>query len=157
MRRVLAAFRGNSRRAGAVLASAAVMFAGALYVAPAASAATCYASTCSGNDPQTTGCSSDAYTAYTTTAYNANGAPVTVELRYSPTCRAAWSRLTNNILASDGATVRQVVGGSDAWQSNPTTDVSLWWSFMVNDANVSSQACYYQGGSQYLATCTAAY
>jgi len=48
-----------------------------------AHAAECYYSSCYNVDPQSSGCSADAYTA----GINGN-----VEVRYSPTCHATWLR-----------------------------------------------------------------
>ncbi|MFE6056064.1 DUF2690 domain-containing protein [Kitasatospora sp. NPDC056446] len=62
--------------------------------APTASAAThqvtggCYGSSCDDKDPVDTGCSADAFT-----VDSASSALGTVELRYSPSCRANWARI----------------------------------------------------------------
>jgi hypothetical protein len=48
-----------------------------------AHAASCYYSSCYNVDPQTSGCAADAYT---------NGMSGSVEVRYSPSCRATWLR-----------------------------------------------------------------
>lgn len=55
-----------------------------MLVPTSASAATCCASCCTFKDPQATGCAADAIT-----AKSAVRSGRTIELRYSPTCRAA--------------------------------------------------------------------
>lgn len=64
---------------------------GALVVAPApqANAVGCWGDYCSGTDPSTTGCAADAFTvtAYQTGTYR-------MEVRWSPTCKTNWTRLT---------------------------------------------------------------
>jgi Protein of unknown function (DUF2690) len=62
----------------------------ALVLGPAgpASAASCKGATCQNKNPQTSGCAADAVDlADITDAFR-------IELRYSPTCQAAWTRLT---------------------------------------------------------------
>jgi Protein of unknown function (DUF2690) len=63
-----------------------------LAVAPAgrASAVACTWANCTGKDPQAAGCSS---TGRTVREFTSVG--VRVELRYSSTCHAAWTRATN--------------------------------------------------------------
>jgi hypothetical protein len=60
----------------------------------------CYAGTCTGKDPQIYGCSDDAITIDEFTAGKAR-----IELRYSESCFAAWTRVT----------VRQ---GTEPWMCN---------------------------------------
>ncbi|MGW7582393.1 DUF2690 domain-containing protein [Kitasatospora sp. NPDC054768] len=68
--------------------------------APTASAATprvtagCYGSSCNGQDPVDMGCSPDAYT-----VESVDSAKGTIELRYSPSCKANWARISG---ASNG-------------------------------------------------------
>jgi hypothetical protein len=65
---------------------------GMVFVLPAAPAfaVTCSGSGCEGKNPQTTGCSTDAITAYSTAIPNGK-----VELRWSQTCETFWSRVTS--------------------------------------------------------------
>lgn len=60
-----------------------------LAVAAPAHAVTCYGDYCSGLDPQSSGCAADAYTA---TSYGNN--LFMMEVRYSPTCKTNWTRIT---------------------------------------------------------------
>jgi Protein of unknown function (DUF2690) len=53
-----------------------------------AGAASCSGDSCSGRDPQASGCSSDAYTAYSTNLGSAQ-----LQLRWSPSCQTNWARL----------------------------------------------------------------
>lgn len=68
----------------AVVVSMALVFA----AATPASAATCRGGSCTGKDPQSTGCSADG----TTVVETGNERPFRVQLRFSETCRAAWAR-----------------------------------------------------------------
>jgi hypothetical protein len=104
----------------------------------AAVPALCYANSCYGEDPDATGCSSDARTIYN--APDASGPRV--QLRYSPTCRAAWAR------AIDAET------GVQFWvynRDNGQTQSNRFYSQsahtrMVNDAGTESHACFYLYG-----------
>lgn len=61
-----------------------------------ASAATCYAGSCTGKDPRATGCDRDATNLGARNLYSSTGSQVgKVELRYSQACRAAWARATS--------------------------------------------------------------
>ncbi len=74
-------------------ACAAVVLAVLTPAAPA-SAASCYGLGCEGKDPNYTGCASDARDLQAVTVRNSNGTAVgKVQLRYSPACRASWSRV----------------------------------------------------------------
>ncbi len=63
--------------------------ASALVFPTAAATATCAGATCASMEPATTVCSKDAVTASVERKYGA-----TVELRYSPHCRAAWAKMS---------------------------------------------------------------
>jgi hypothetical protein len=82
-------------------------------IAHVAAASACQTSpsdaNCNGRNPQTTGCEADAYTLSTAEAFGT----VRAAVRYSPTCRSAWTRVVNlsnlsgsrvigNVLRSDG-------------------------------------------------------
>ncbi len=56
-----------------------------------AHAAGCFDWGCDGKDPQAYGCSADAFT-----IENFSYGGAYLELRYSPACRAAWTRSTSN-------------------------------------------------------------
>lgn len=57
-----------------------------------ANAAACWGPTCNGRDPQTTRCSSGAYNLEEDWDV---GGYVSIQLRYSPSCNAAWTRIEN--------------------------------------------------------------
>ncbi len=81
------------RRFGIWLATIMAVTAAAVGVAAApAMAATCYSNGCNGLDPSATGCDVGAYTLEDFIP-PASGYAL-VELRYSPTCHAAWARYT---------------------------------------------------------------
>ncbi|MFD4910156.1 DUF2690 domain-containing protein [Kitasatospora purpeofusca] len=94
------------------LATAATALGG--LAAPSASAATpqvtagCYGASCHGMDPVDAGCSADAYT-----VESRDSAEGTIELRYSPSCRANWARIYD---ASNG---------QQFWAENASRVV--WW------------------------------
>ncbi|MFE0699491.1 DUF2690 domain-containing protein [Streptomyces sp. NPDC058872] len=107
---------------------------------PASAATSCYAKSCEGLDPSRTVCQNDARTVGTTGAG--------VELRYSPTCRAAWARKKNG---TDNAfeTRIQVTNSNGSGYSLPYVSGTLF-TRMVNDAGIVSWACetryYFEGG-----------
>ncbi|MEU4119537.1 DUF2690 domain-containing protein [Kitasatospora sp. NPDC028055] len=123
------------------LASAAATLAlaasGTLVATGTASAATsCYARSCTGLDPATTICQNDARTV----AYTApNG---DAELRYSPTCRAAWARATGGDYGGIQITIRvennQGASYSAVYNGNGTI-----YTRMVDDKDIQSRA-YFQ-------------
>jgi hypothetical protein len=58
-------------------------------------AAACWDRGCNTLDPQSQGCSSNAYSVYTVPIKDSGGTTLgTLELRYSRTCGANWSRVT---------------------------------------------------------------
>lgn len=68
-----------------------------------AQAAGCYGGGCTGKNPSTQGCSSDALTIasrYVPEAYR----EVTIEVRYSAACLAVWARITEDTVAADHVT-----------------------------------------------------
>ncbi|MFF8374639.1 DUF2690 domain-containing protein [Streptomyces sp. NPDC015661] len=133
--------------AGSALALAA---SGLLFASSPASAATsCYASSCQGLDPATTICQNDARTVGTTSFYD-------VELRYSPTCRAAWARyptFTPNRLII----FVQRQDGNGTYSVHTSGSYAVWTS-MVNDKDLLSRACgYVDYNSPSTAECTSWY
>ncbi|WP_164842369.1 DUF2690 domain-containing protein [Actinoplanes solisilvae] len=125
-------------------------------VPTAAQAATCYASTCDNKDPEATGCGADAETKQSLA--NPDGG-YRLELRYSPTCRAAWARgvayQSFKVQSFSGGTLRKT-----AYYDAPTTGSPTGFRYtrMVNDAGLVARACI-GGPSQPESTwaCTASY
>ncbi|MFJ8472552.1 DUF2690 domain-containing protein [Kitasatospora sp. NPDC094011] len=122
--------RSLTRKAATVGATLALAMSGAvLAAAPASAATSCYASSCTGLDPATTTCANDAVTVST----DGN-----LELRYSPSCRAAWAR-DKYAVAGESVSVRNHQG--DSWDySTFTYSGGSIWSAMVNDKDIQSQA-----------------
>ncbi|MEU4119144.1 DUF2690 domain-containing protein [Kitasatospora sp. NPDC028055] len=122
--------RSLARKTATIGATLALAVSGAVLVASPASAATsCYASSCTGKDPATTTCANDAITVST------NG---DLELRYSPSCRAAWARDRN---AVPGESVGiQNHPGQESDYSTFTSSGGAIWSMMDNDKDIQSQA-----------------
>jgi hypothetical protein len=115
--------------------------AGAIFVAvepstPAFASGSCYANSCTGQDPVATGCWADAITVQTV-----QQGSVLLDLRYSPSCAANWARMRN---AQFGwhVTVYNTWGQSE--------DVTYWfgdttvWTAMVN-GQPPAWACFDNG------------
>ncbi|MFE9772057.1 DUF2690 domain-containing protein [Streptomyces sp. NPDC005931] len=124
--------------------AAAALAAGGLTAAsgtPAAAAATggCYASGCEGKDPSQY-CASDA----TTPVSGVWLGQAYVELRYSPSCRAAWARISH----AGYDTRDQFTPYATVHRNSDGKEYTCWvpqggsgcYTRMVNDANVSSFA-----------------
>ena len=106
-------------------------------IAPSrAFAASCYDATCKGKNPSTQGCGADAYTMDSFV-----DDPLYVELRYSPACHAAWTRVSTpsgtqgavcntefaQIRGYDAADVRKGVYGVQA--VCPGQTFTVMWPF----------------------------
>ncbi|MCX4760293.1 YjfA family protein [Streptomyces sp. NBC_01275] len=125
-------------------ASASVLMmagAGTAVAAPASAAptASCYGSTCEGKDPSVY-CADDA----TSPVGGIWLGQAYVELRYSPSCRAAWARISHasyNTLDqfTPYATVRRNSDGREYTCAVATTGTGCYTK-MVNDINVTSYA-----------------
>ncbi|MFD8383727.1 DUF2690 domain-containing protein [Streptomyces sp. NPDC059679] len=100
---------------------------------PSRLAATCYASSCTGEDPQQTGCAADAITAR---SKKVSGR--TLELRYSRTCRAAWGRISNGV-PGDYVSIHSS-SGAQFWAGVRYGSTSAYTG-MVNDAGLIAYAC----------------
>ncbi|MFF8839676.1 DUF2690 domain-containing protein [Streptomyces sp. NPDC015130] len=116
-------------------ASASVLAATALISAasPASAATSCYASTCQGKDPALTVCQNDARTVAT------SGWGL-LELRYSPTCRAAWARFKNDTPYALSITVQRN-DGKGSYSAQYRGDGTPVWTAMVNDKDLLARAC----------------
>ncbi|MGW2722175.1 DUF2690 domain-containing protein [Streptomyces sp. NPDC001492] len=117
---------------GAVMALAA---SGLLFGAasPASAATSCYGPTCTGLNPANTVCANDARTIDTTWTQ--------VELRYSPTCRAAWARRVGGI---NGGTDSIWVENSDGKAYSvdvPSNASGNYFTAMVDDKGLWARAC----------------
>lgn len=97
-------------------------------VAPAQAAPTCWGATCNGRSPVGTTCANDARTLDSFNVVLGEGASYgdaswKVELRYSPSCAAAWTRATGKVSGTHGAISFTVKIG--AWSRlNPALPVS---------------------------------
>lgn len=130
----------SMRKMLSLLIAAMSLAAFALVGAPtAAQAATCYGDYCSGRDPESTGCSADAYT---TALARIAGTYSYVELRWSPSCKTNWARVSwypgayypNNVyvVQSTGYTQRGVSGGNGSYV----------WSRMIYSPRLGVSARY---------------
>lgn len=106
---------------------------------------TCYGSSCTGLWPDGTTCASDAITARSTTLSGR-----TIQLRYSPSCRAAWGRILYGKVG-DGVDVLNTNGAYYYQQISSGSDTH---TRMVNDAGITSNSCGYVGSAT---ACTGSY
>jgi hypothetical protein len=101
-------------------------------------AAACSGSACDGRNPQTY-CGSDARTVDSLTLGQA-----LLELRYSPSCRAAWARISNAGWDPRGqfTPFARIIRNSDGrtYSCSPPSGGTSCYTSMVNDANVTSYA-----------------
>ncbi|MFC9706500.1 DUF2690 domain-containing protein [Streptomyces sp. NPDC056943] len=129
-------------------ASASVLAATALIsgASPAAAATSCYGSGCTGLDPSTTVCQNDARTVRT--------ADWGVELRYSPTCRAAWARKTSGASFDTVIRVHNSQGASEGvyYGGNGTA-----YTAMVDDKDILAWACEVRAYETLQTHCTSSY
>ncbi|MFB7592619.1 DUF2690 domain-containing protein [Streptomyces sp. NPDC056169] len=129
-------------------ASASVLAATALIsgASPASAAIPCQGSGCAGLDPATTVCQSDARTVRT--------ADWGVELRYSPTCRAAWARKTSGASFDTVIRVHNSQGASESvyYGGNGTA-----YTAMVSDKDILAWACEVRAYETLQTHCTGSY
>ncbi|WP_433077793.1 DUF2690 domain-containing protein [Dactylosporangium sp. CA-052675] len=113
---------------------------GVVAVQTPALAVTCWGDWCSGQDPDGSGCSADAYTV---ASARIPGTYTYIELRWSPTCKTNWARVPitwgtqspDSLRAyqcSTGYTQRGVVnsGGDYSWTAmiySPVQKVQAQW------------------------------
>ncbi|MER5948458.1 DUF2690 domain-containing protein [Streptomyces sp. NPDC001904] len=132
------------------LSSTALLVGTVAFTAPAAQASaagTCYGSSCTGKEPNGTTCANDAITAKQVTSGGR-----TIQLRYSPSCRAAWGKITN---ASVGDYI-SVSNSSGTYKERQVASGNDQHTVMVNDAGITSWACGFRSDSSLL-NCTGAY
>lgn len=103
-----------------------------LVVTTALPAGTCVGSGCTGIEPSGTTCASDAYTVKSVPAQGR-----TIELRYSPSCRAAWGRILGASVG-DYVGVRNSAGAYYEDRVNTGTDQH---TVMVGNDGLTSWAC----------------
>lgn len=142
----------------AASATVLVLAASGTALATPANAAGCYGSSCEGKDPAAY-CQSDAITP-------SNGAhwlgPAYLELRYSPSCRAAWARISRapyvpQDQSKPWAIVHRTSDGKEYPCSVPNGSTSCYTK-MVNDIDVKSLAKGgYDGGAQVWTGSTGSY
>ena len=96
--------------------------------------ATCNGSSCTGLEPNGTTCANDA-----TTARSKSGDGATIQLRYSPSCRAVWAKEVNG-LVGDQMCVSNSNGATECATINSGSDNH---THMVNDKNITAAACMF--------------
>ncbi|GGU72644.1 hypothetical protein GCM10010275_04000 [Streptomyces litmocidini] len=133
--------------AGSALALAASSL--LLASSPASAATSCYASSCQGLDPASTICQNDARTVGISGWSN-------LELRYSPTCRAAWARLADGGPYGQYVTVSRE-DGNGAYSTHYYGNGATVWTAMVNDKDIKSHACEYRDDGSGYFNCTTSY
>ncbi|MEU7060285.1 DUF2690 domain-containing protein [Streptomyces sp. NPDC046197] len=130
----------SARRRLAVLAATASVIVGtavwdspASTATPARAAVTCQGSTCSGQNPNTTGCASGNVRTLEDKSYFGR----LIRLRYNPDCRAAWAQLISGI-PSDSALVQNSQGLTYTSTISSGSDT---FTMMVDDMNLTARAC----------------
>ncbi|MEV0269352.1 DUF2690 domain-containing protein [Hamadaea sp. NPDC050747] len=134
----------------AALALAVLAIAGtqAALITPAAAAGSCWGSDCNHYDPNTLGCGSDAYTLEKITENL-----VTIELRYSPSCYAAWTRFEVHSDFAFPTTVFLRGSSTTEYRNLPIYEGAKGWTAMVSfQQAVKSCMQWYNGG--YYEICT---
>jgi hypothetical protein len=130
--RAASATKSLSRKIGASLLGAAMLLGAGLLVAPPAQAATCWYGSCDERDPQTTGCSADAYDIGWVHSGTMNYA-----IRWSPSCQAAWVRATRYEVSTRNA---------GAWNMTLRTYTSsmqeLWHVSFVYSSGCNNDFCW---------------
>lgn len=125
----------HRRRVGSVLMAIVLGVALSLVASTPASAAGCSWSSCNGKDPASMGCGADAYNLE---SFWYNGSSqwlqgTLLELRYSPSCHAAWVRTTGGDCFDvwrPCIAVLEVSGGSEQWTGpNGGQNWTNMWSF----------------------------
>ncbi|MER6095023.1 DUF2690 domain-containing protein [Streptomyces sp. NPDC001728] len=114
--------------------------------APASAATSCKGASCEGLDPAATICQNDARTVLT--------ADWGVELRYSPTCRAAWARKTSGASADTVISVHNSQGVS---RSAYYGGYGTVYTAMVNDMDIYAKACETRALETLQTHCTGSY
>jgi hypothetical protein len=139
------------KRSFTIGVSAAALLCGTLAVAApaaqAAPAATCVGSQCNGREPNGTTCAGDAVT-----VRQVSSAGRSIQLRYSPSCRAAWGRIAG---ASVGDWI-SVKNSSGTYYERRVSSGSDQHTVMVNDAGITAYACGFRNETVLLA-CTSSY
>lgn len=123
----------------AVFAAAAVLFGAGTYIAPApAHAVTCYGDYCSGQDPQSSGCSATARTIAHTAVYGTGGTQW-VNLRWSDACQTNWAQVSN-----PSSNVKAVQAGGYT-QGFSATNGTNSWSKMIYSPHKCVSAKFWGG------------
>lgn len=120
------------KRAAALLATAVLGCSAVVATATPAAAVTCYGDYCSGKDPQATGCASGASTS-AVREFSQGSTRGVLEVRYSPTCKTNWTRVTvysvGNLLQASAGTVKSIQDSGYTTSANvprPTETVQVW-------------------------------
>ncbi|MFF7437554.1 DUF2690 domain-containing protein [Streptomyces sp. NPDC008122] len=95
---------------------------------PASAATSCYGPSCTGLDPSTSICQNDARTVATSSWGT--------ELRYSPTCRAAWARQSGGT-----ATTIWVESNTGLGENAYAGGGGTVWTAMIDDKGIYDRAC----------------
>jgi hypothetical protein len=117
----------------------------AIVAVPDVAAASCGGSKsgCDHTSPETTGCAADAVTKLTVRDTDAGNRVMKVELRYSPTCRTAWSRVSTTADSTMWVTetVRRLSDGVSDTDSDPIIAGVNGYSHQLYVRGDSARAC----------------
>lgn len=152
--------RGITKQALAAAAGALTLAAGGLALAPSAQAAAtgatggCWHTGCDGKDPSAY-CQGDASTVDSFSLPSGSGYRV-VEMRYSPSCEAIWSRLSNGSYDTHNAAppYTKIIRNSDgkSYKCTVSSNGGSCYTAMVGDHNVTSYAYGWYDGSAVVYT-----
>lgn len=93
----------------------------------------CFEGSCTGQDPQETGCGGDAWTAALSRTHG-----VYVELRYSDTCKAAWARISWGVVGD----IARVVTTTDTTREDKVHyDTDVYSPMVAADTPADARAC----------------
>ena len=148
------------RRGMSILMAAGVAVTPIVMAAPAQAAVTCSGFNCDGKDPQATHCADGATTSRTTYVRNSAGTAIAkVELRWSPTCKTNWSRVT-----AVGSTTRRMQGDVFRWSDHAdrvggiVTAPSVWSAMLYAPgvcADAGGRVFFSDGKTAYAVTAVA--
>ena len=116
-----------------------------LSVAGRSPASAACGSACDGRDPQPAAGKASVCVDDADTIFEVGG----VQLRYSPNCRTAWARQIGDLYWLTGVLVQSFNTNGTLRMTQTDRGTGGPWSRMVNDANLTARACFYQYDNEW--------
>lgn len=117
-------------------------------------AASCYGDWCSGQDPQATGCSADAYVVASADVYSGRA---NLQLRWSPSCQTNWARLyiypSNNWFPGGTLVARQSSGYQQSLGTVSTQGERTYWTSQIYSPQLCVRAEFHSGWGDVSTAC----